>query len=521
LAKKKHLALISVSDKTDIDRLAKGLKTAGLDIVSTGGTAEFLKKKGIKVIGVEELTGFPKMLEGRVKSLHPAIFAGILADRSKASHRNDLKQFNLRPVDVVVCNLYPFESVVTRPKFTHEEAIENIDIGGPSMVRAAAKNHKDVAIIVDPADYDRILSELRKRKGKLSLKTKEELAAKAFAHTKRYDTLISLYMKSRVSKAEQLEFAKEIEMLYDKIQDLRYGENPHQKAAFYKEKGFKGIGVVTAKQLQGKELSYNNIIDLDAAWRVVNYFDEPTVAVIKHTNPCGVGTSTDIHTAFKKAYGCDPLSAFGGIIALNRELDKKTAEELEPVFIEAIIAPSFNKSALAVLAKKTNLRIMEMGKGAVGAKESGLDFRRVSGGMLLQELDVLKVKADDLKVVTKKEPSLLEIRDLLFAWGVVKHVKSNAIVVAKNGGTLGIGAGQMSRVNSTEIAIKKAGPKVRRSVLASDAFFPFRDSIDVASKAGISAIIQPGGSIRDEEVIQAANEKGIAMVFTGKRHFRH
>lgn len=521
MTKAKHLAFISVSDKNGADKLAKGLRAVGFDIVSTGGTAEFLRKRGVKVMGVEDLTGYPKMLDGRVKSLHPAIFSGILADRSKPSHRKDLRRFNIRPIDVVVCNLYPFEVVISKPKFSHEEAVENIDIGGPCMVRAAAKNHKDVAILVDPADYDRVLTELKKRKGKLSIRTKEELASKAFAHTKRYDTIISMYMKSRAPKQAPAGFAAEEEMHFDKIQDLRYGENPHQKAAFYREKGFKGIGIVTAKQLQGKELSYNNIIDLDAAWRMANYFTEPTVAVIKHNNPCGVGTATDVLTAFRKAYAGDPLSAYGGIVALNRELDKKTAEELEPIFLEAVIAPSYNAGALHVLAKKQNLRIMVMGKDSVGAAEAGVDFKRVSGGVLLQDLDGLRIKQSDIRVVTRKDPSLLQIRDLMFAWGVVKYVKSNAIVIAKNGGTLGIGAGQMSRVDSTEIAIKKSGQKVRGAVLASDAFFPFRDSIDHASKAGISAIIQPGGSIRDEEVILAANEKGIAMVFTGKRHFRH
>ncbi len=520
MKKAKPLALISVSDKTGVDRFAKGLKTLGFEIVSTGGTAEFLKKRGIKVIQVQDLTGYPKMLEGRVKSLHPTIFAGILADRSKSLHMKDLQKFGIRPIDVVACNLYPFEEVTSRPKFTHEEAIENIDIGGPSMVRAAAKNYKDVAVIVDPADYERVSAELRKQKGKLSLATKEELAAKAFAHTRRYDTLISLYMGSRLEEEAPVAFPREMDIFIEKIQDLRYGENPHQKAAFYSEKGNKVGGIVTAKQLHGKELSFNNIIDLDSAWKLVNYYADPTAAVIKHTNPCGVGTALDIYSAFKKAYSADPLSAFGGIIAVNREMDKKTAEELENIFIEAIIAPGYSKGALQTLKKKQNLRIMEMGRPSSPVAKQ-LDYKRVSGGLLVQEEDALKIVQSDLKVVTKKEPSLLEIRDLMFAWGIVKYVKSNAIVIAKNGKTLGIGAGQMSRVDSTDIAIRKAGGKAHGAILASDAFFPFRDSIDLAAKAGIRAIIQPGGSIRDEEVIQAANELGIAMVFTGKRHFRH
>jgi phosphoribosylaminoimidazolecarboxamide formyltransferase/IMP cyclohydrolase len=522
MSDKKRLALISVSDKTGIAEFASGLKRLGFEIVSTGGTAEALKKKKIKVIGVAELTGFPKMLEGRVKSLHPAIFSGILADRSKAAHMKDLKNFKLRAIDVVVCNLYPFEEVISRPKFTHEEAIENIDIGGPSMVRAAAKNYKDVAVIVDPADYNNVLAELRKKGGKLSIQTKETLAAKAFAHTRRYDTLISLYFKSRSKPEGETVFEKEIDLFLEKIQDLRYGENPHQKAAFYREKGSTVLGITSARQLFGKELSFNNIADLDAAWKVVTNFSDPAAAVIKHMNPCGVAVAPDINTAFKKAYGADPLSAFGGIVALNRELDKLTAEQMEPLFLEAVIAPSYSNSALQFLKKvKKNLRIMEMPLDQAQRKSTELEFKRASGGFLVQEEDILKTTSSDLKVVTKKQPSLLEIRDLLFAFGVVKNVKSNAIVIAKNGRTLGIGAGQMSRVDSTEIALKKSGLHAKGAVLASDAFFPFRDSIEHAAKAGISAIIQPGGSIRDEEVIQAANEHSMAMVFTGKRHFKH
>jgi phosphoribosylaminoimidazolecarboxamide formyltransferase/IMP cyclohydrolase len=521
VAKRKHLALVSVSDKTDVEKFAKGLKSLGFVIVSTGGTADYLKKRGVKTTGVEELTGYPKMLEGRVKSLHPVIHAGILADRSKKSHMKDLRKFNVSPIDIVVCNLYPFEQVISKPRFRHEEAVENIDIGGPTMVRAAAKNHKDVTIIVDPADYEIVLEELKKRRGKLSLKTKEELAYKAFSHTKKYDLLISHYFASRSPKKDCGELPREMDIFITKIQDLRYGENPHQKAAFYKEMGAKGKGIISAEQLHGKELSFNNIIDLDSAWKIVSYYSDPTVACIKHTNPCGVGTAQDIYSAFKKAYSGDPLSAFGGIVAANREVDYKMAEEIAPIFVEAIIAPSYSRAALKTLKKKKNLRIMEMGGNSNHKGIRCLDYKRVSGGLLVQEEDVAKLTQSDLKVVTKKEPSLLEMRDLTFAWGVVKSVKSNAIVIAKNGKTLGIGAGQMSRVDATHIAIRKSGSKVRRSVLASDAFFPFRDSIDLAAKSGIRAIIQPGGSIRDEEVIQAANEKGIAMVFTGKRHFRH
>lgn len=512
--------MISVSDKTNLLPFAKGLKRMKYDIVSTGGTAEFLRKGKVKVIEVPELTGYPKMLEGRVKSLHPAIFGGILADRSKKSHLKDLKDFKIRPIDIVVCNLYPFEQVVSRPKFSHEEAIENIDIGGPSMVRAAAKNYKDVAIIVDPADYDIILKELRKKGGKLSLQTKEMLAGKAFAHTKKYDSRISLYFKGRVGSAEEPGFPANIDLTLEKIQDLRYGENPHQKAAFYREAGMDG-DITQMKQLHGKELSFNNIYDINSAWAIIKYFAMPTVAIIKHTNPCGVGQAEKIAHAYKKAFASDPVSAYGSVIAANQTVDEEMALALGDLFVEAIAAPEFDKKALKILKKRQNIRLLEMGKNALTSKWKGFDYKRVHGGFLAQDADVLELSLSDIKVVSKKHPSVAELEDLFFAWGVVKFVKSNAIVVAKGKQTLGVGAGQMSRVDSVDIALKKAGTLAKNAVLASDAFFPFRDSIDIAAKAGISAVMETGGSIRDEEVIAAANEHNIALVFTGRRHFRH
>lgn len=528
MAKIKKLALISVSDKTDLAYFAKGVKSLGFDIVSTGGTAEFLKKNGVKVVEVQDLTGYPKMLDGRVKSLHPAVFAGILADRSKKTHLKDLKNFKIRPIEIVVCNLYPFEQVTSRPKFTHEEAVENIDIGGPSMVRAAAKNYKDVAIVVDPADYRNILTELKKKGGKLSIQTKEALASKAFSHTKRYDSLISLYFKGRSNlsagkaKGEVTPgLPGEIDLFLQKVQDLRYGENPHQKGAFYRELGFKGPAIANLKQLNGKELSYNNIYDIDAAWNIVNYFALPTVAIIKHTNPCGVGQADKIVHAYKKAFASDPVSAYGGVIAANRLVDEEMVRAIGDLFVEAIVAPEFDKKALKFLQQKKNLRVIEMGKDSVNREIKGYDFKRVRGGFLVQDPDNLELTVSDIKVVSKKQPSVAELEDMFFAWGVVKYVKSNGIVVAKGRQTLGVGAGQMSRVDSVDIAVKKAGTLGKGAVLASDAFFPFRDSVDIAAKAGISAVIETGGSIRDPEVIAAANEHNIALVFSGRRHFRH
>ncbi|MCX5751559.1 MAG: bifunctional phosphoribosylaminoimidazolecarboxamide formyltransferase/IMP cyclohydrolase [Candidatus Saganbacteria bacterium] len=510
---------MSVSDKSGLVKLAKSLKKLGMDIVSTGGTAEELKKGKINVIGVSSLTKYPQMLGGRVKSLHPIIHAGILADRDKEDHVADLNRFKVRPIDIVVCNLYPFEKVISKPEFTHEEAIEHIDVGGPTMLRAAAKNYKHVAIVVDPNDYDLIVDEL-KRQGTISLDTKLRLALKAFRHTKEYDALISRYLTSKVEVGEA--FPSEMDIAMRKVQSLRYGENPHQRAAFYKEKGVKGeIGITEAKQLHGKELSFNNIADLDAAWNIVNYFADPTVAIIKHMNPCGVGTAKNISEAYKKAYEGDPVSAYGGIIASNREVDAKMAGEISSLFVEAIIAPGFDAKALQILKKKQNLRLLEMPKEALRRPCKGFDIKRVGGGFLIQDPDIQQLGISDIKIVSNNQPTLGEMEDLFFAWGGVKHVKSNAIVVAKSGKLLGVGAGQMSRIDSTKIALEKAGKETKDAVLASDAFFPFRDVVDLAAKSGISAIIQPGGSIHDQESIDAANEHGIALLFTGRRHFKH
>ena len=518
--KKNKLALISVSDKTDLIPFAKGLKSLKYDIVSTGGTAEHLRQAKIKVIEVQDLTGYPKMLDGRVKSLHPAIFGGILANRSKKSHAKDLKAYNIRLIDIVVCNLYPFEQVISKPKFTHDEAIENIDIGGPSMVRAAAKNYKDVAIIVDPADYQPVLKELKKKGGKLSIQTKELLAGKAFSHTKRYDSRISLYFAGRQRKEDSPCMTNDKDIFLEKIQDLRYGENPHQKAAFYRELGTPG-DTTKMKQLHGKELSFNNIYDIDSAWAIVKYFALPTVAIIKHTNPCGVGQADKISHAFRKAFTADTVSAYGSVIAANRTVDEEMVKAMGGLFVEALVAPDFDKAALRLLKKRENIRLIEMGRDALTSKWRGCDYKRVRGGFLIQEPDMLELALPDIKVVSKKQPTVAELEDMFFAWGVVKFVKSNAIVVAKAKQTLGVGAGQMSRVDSVNIAIEKAGVLSKNAVLASDAFFPFRESIDLAAKAGITAVMETGGSIRDPEVIAEANEHNIALVFTGRRHIKH
>ena len=513
-------ALLSVADKIGIVSFAKGLSRLGFKILASGGTGKVLKAARVKIIDTASITGFTEILGGRVKTIHPAIYAGILARREINEDMETLKAQKISPIDMVVCNLYPFEEVISRPKFTHAEAVENIDIGGPTMVRAAAKNYKDVAIIVDPKDYKPILKELKKNKGELGFKTKERLSLKAFRHTERYDAIIVSYFKKIVGEEK---FPKVMDLILEKIQELRYGENPHQQAAFYKIRNSEfGIRNLTeAKQLHGKELSFNNILDLDAAWTLVNYFADPVAAIIKHTNPCGAGKARAIFEAYKKAYDSDPTSAFGGIVGSNRVIDEKTAKEIAKTFIECVIAPGYDKKALKILKQKKNLRVIELSVSGLRSLVSGLDYKKVSGGFLVQDLDTAELSIADIKVVTKKEPTLGETEDMFFAWGVMKHVKSNAIVVVKSGRTLGIGAGQMSRIESAEIALKKAGKEAKGAVLASDGFFPFRDTVDLAAKAGISVIIQPGGSVRDEEVIKAANEHKVAMVFTGRRHFKH
>lgn len=514
----KPLALLSVWDKKGLAVFAKGLLKNGYDLVSSGGTAKFLKKSGIKALEVQQLTKYPHMLGGRVKTLHPLIHGGILANRGLPDHQADMKKFGIRLIDFVVCNLYPFEATIAKEGCTLEDAVENIDIGGPCMVRAAAKNFKDVTVVVDPSDYKPILKALKTGKGKMSYEARQKLALKAFMHTRVYDTAISRYLGTQFNEIQG--FPPTYEIALEKIQELRYGENPHQKAAFYKEpsSNFKGA-IVNAKQLHGKELSFNNIVDVDSAWTLANYFADTTVVIVKHNNPCGAAKGKTLADAFKRAYACDTVSAFGGIIACNREVDVATVNAIGKLFVEAIIAPGYEPDALAILREKKNLRIMEC--PLMAAHYGSLDYKKVSGGMLIQDMDLAQLGINEIKTATKKEPTIGQMEDLFFAWGVAKHVKSNTIVFVKDGATVGIGAGQMSRIDSTEIAHKKAGTKAKGAVMASDAFFPFRDNVDLAAKIGISAIIQPGGSLRDQDSIDAANENGIAMVFTGRRHFKH
>ena len=506
-------ALISVSDQTGVVEFARELTMLDYEIVSTGGTAKALKEAGVAVTGISDVTHFPEILEGRVKTLHPAVHGGILA-KGTAEHMAVLAEHNITPIDLVVVNLYPFQATVAKPGVTLEDAIENIDIGGPTMVRSAAKNHDRVGIVVNPARYDSVIAEL-KETGALSLATKRSLALEAFQHTAQYDAAISHYLSDAFGADP---FSGEIAFGGQKIQELRYGENPHQKAAFYRS-GIPASGTVAnAKQLHGKELSYNNIVDVDAAWQLVNEFVQPAAVIIKHTNPCGTAIGETLAEAYHRAYEADSVSAFGGIIAVNRPMDKATAEQIVTTFMEAVIAPSFDEESLDILRTKKNLRLLEIGEKV---PNNDMWIEKVSGGFLVQELDNHVLKAEDVKVVTEKAPTAEQMKELIFAWNIVKHVKSNAIVVTKDGQSLGVGAGQMNRVGSANIAFEQAGEKCKGAVLASDAFFPFRDTIDAAAAAGITAVIQPGGSVRDQESIDACNEHGIAMVFTGVRHFKH
>jgi len=513
-------ALISVSDKTGVLEFCRSLHSLGIELLSTGGTAKLLADNDVPVTEVSDYTGFPEMMDGRVKTLHPKVHGGILGRRGiddAVMAENDIK-----PIDMVVVNLYPFEQTVAKPDCDLETAIENIDIGGPSMIRGAAKNHNDVAIVVDPADYEQILAELKANTGFLSHATRFKLALKSFEHTARYDTMIAAYLGKVVDAGH---FPETLNLQFHRLQSMRYGENPHQNAAFYGEKNPPVGSIASAKQLQGKELSYNNIADADAALECVKSFDEqPACVIVKHANPCGVAVAETIFEAYNLAYATDPTSAFGGIIAFNRELDEKTAAEIAGrQFVEVVIAPKVSASAKAAFAKKQNVRILETGFWSNG-DVAALDFKRVGGGLLVQDKDTGSITAADLKVVSKRAPTEQELADLLFVWKVAKFVKSNAIVYGKNGQTIGIGAGQMSRVYSAKIAGIKAadeGLVVPGSVMASDAFFPFRDGIDAAAAAGITAVIHPGGSMRDQEVIDAADEHNIAMVLTGMRHFRH
>ena len=517
-------ALISVSDKTGIVEFARGLRELGIEILSTGGTAGTLGDAGVPVVEVSSYTGFPEMMGGRVKTLHPRIHGGLLARRDADADAEAMREHGIAGIDLLAVNLYPFERTVAQPDCDLATAIENIDIGGPAMLRAAAKNHAWVAVVVDARDYGAVLEELRES-GTVAPATRFRLAAKAFEHTARYDGAIASYLGARDgTDSPAAAFPRTLNLQYAKSQEMRYGENPHQRAAFYVEREAAGASVATARQLQGKALSFNNVADTDAALECVKSFDEPACVIVKHANPCGVAVGERIRDAYDRAFRTDPTSAFGGIIAFNRPLDVETAAAIvERQFVEVIVAPRVEATALAPLASKENVRVLECGESPTSPR-STFDLKRVTGGLLVQDHDTGAVTANDLEVVTRRAPTECETRDLLFAWKVVKFVKSNAIVYCRDGMTIGIGAGQMSRVYSAKIAGIKAldeGLEVRGSVLASDAFFPFRDGIDAAAEAGVTAVIEPGGSMRDDEVIAAADEHGMAMVFTRMRHFRH
>ena len=511
-------AILSVTDKTGLVDFARRLAALGVELVSTGGTARLLRDSGIAVNDISELTGFPEMLDGRVKTLHPKVHGGILHRRDDGNHVAAVKEHGIQPIDMVVVNLYAFEKTAAKPEVTFSELIENIDIGGPSMIRSAAKNFQDVAIVTSPKDYDAIAAELEREKGQLCKETKWRLAQKAFATTAAYDSAIASTLErispDQVDLQQESGFPNTLRFSLHKILDLRYGENPHQKAAMYSDGS--GAGVANARQLQGKELSYNNIVDLQAAWDLAQEFDEPVVAIIKHTNPSGTATGKTLAEAYKKALEGDPVSAFGGVIGVNRRIDAEAAEEMHKLFLEVIAAPEFDEAAKAKFASKKNLRLVE-----VKPANQKWILKNVSGGMLVQDADLRPLEDADLRVVTKRAPTAEEIRALLFAWKVCKHVKSNAIVYAREGQTVGVGAGQMSRVDSAKIGAMKAQLPLKGTVVASDAYFPFPDGVEEIAKAGATAVIQPGGSQRDPEVIEAADRLGLAMMFTGVRHFRH
>jgi phosphoribosylaminoimidazolecarboxamide formyltransferase / IMP cyclohydrolase len=514
-------ALLSVTDKTGLVDFARQLAETGVELVSTGGTAKLLRESGIPVKDISDLTGFPEMLDGRVKTLHPKVHGGILHVRDNPEHRAAVAEHGIQPIDMVVVNLYAFEKTASKPGVEFRDIIENIDIGGPSMVRSAAKNFQDVAIVTSPSDYEAIAKELQASGGSLSQKTKWHLAQKAFATTAAYDSAIASALE-RIAAPETAvfdlsageDFPATLRLSFNKAFDLRYGENPHQKAALYSDGS--GKGVANGKQLQGKELSYNNIVDLQAAWDLAQEFEDPVVAIIKHTNPCGTAVAPSLSEAYKRALECDPVSAFGGVIGVNRPIDAETATEMAKLFLEVIAAPRFDAAARDIFAAKKNLRLVE-----VVPMEQKWVLKNVSGGVLLQDNDVRPLTDADLKVVSERKPTEQEMRDLLFAWKVCKHVKSNAILYARNGQGTGVGAGQMSRVDSARIGAMKSVLGIKGSVAASDAFFPFPDGVEVIAEAGATAIIQPGGSVRDQEVIDTANKLGLAMVFTGVRHFRH
>lgn len=506
-------ALISVSDKTGVCEFAAALANNGYEIISTGGTAKILKEHGLKVLNVSDITGFPECLDGRVKTLHPKIHAGILAMRNNASHMQKLEELGIQTIDIIAINLYPFKETILKQNTSFEEAIENIDIGGPTMLRAAAKNHEDVAVVVDPLDYDKIIEGLRDG---ISLETKRELALKVFEHTAAYDALISDYLRKKLNKSP---FPEKLTLTYEKAQELRYGENPHQKAAFYKEIGNLEGSLPSAQQLHGKELSFCNINDANGALDLLKEFDSPAVVAVKHANPCGVACGENIYEAYVKAYNADPVSIFGGIIAANGEIDENTASEINKIFIEIVIAPSFSDKALEILKKKPNIRLLLLPLAGKKNSADSFDIKKVAGGLLIQALDTSLI--DNIKCVTQRQPDDAELKALDFAWKVVKHTKSNGIALVKGEASVGIGPGQTNRITALELAVKYAGDNSKGSVLASDAFFPFDDCVEAAHKAGITAIIQPGGSIRDEDSIKKCNEYGIAMLFTGQRHFKH
>ena len=513
-------AILSVTDKSGLVEFAHRLASQGVELISTGGTARLLRDSGVKVKDISELTGFPEMLDGRVKTLHPKVHGGILHMRAKPEHQAAVAEHGIPPIDMVVVNLYAFEKTAAKPGVPFEELIENIDIGGPSMIRSAAKNFHDVAVVTSPADYAAVAEEMSRSGGELSLETRWRLAQKAFATTAAYDSAIASTLE-RVSlngrfslAAETGSFPQTLRLSFRKVMDLRYGENPHQKAAMYTDGS--GTGVANGRQLQGKELSYNNIVDLQAAWELAKDFGETVCAIIKHTNPCGTATGATLAEAYKRALEADPVSAFGGVIGVNRPVDGQTATEMAKLFVEAIAAPSFEPAALEKFAAKKNLRLVE-----IRHEPQKWVLKNVSGGILLQDNDIRPLTEADLKVVTTRQPTAEEKRALLFAWKVCKHMKSNAILYARDGQTVGVGAGQMSRVDSCKIGAMKAVLPLKGTVAASDAFFPFPDGVEEIAKAGATAIIQPGGSVRDQEVIDTANRLGLAMIFTGVRHFRH
>jgi phosphoribosylaminoimidazolecarboxamide formyltransferase/IMP cyclohydrolase len=518
--KKISQALLSVSDKTGIAEFAAGLAGLGVRILSTGGTAKLLREKGLAVRDVADLTGFPEMLDGRVKTLHPRVHGGILAVRSDREHQKQIEAHQIEYIDLVAVNLYPFEKTAAKPGIRFEDLIENIDIGGPSMIRSAAKNHEDVTVIVDAADYAVVLAEAQGNGGAVSDQTRARLSRKAFAVTAAYDGAISATLQKWEDGQGTL--PENLHLNFRKLMDLRYGENPHQKAALYADLATPGHGLAAAKQLQGKELSYNNLLDLEAAWRLAEEFREPTTAIIKHTNPCGIATAPTLVESYRRALEADPVSAFGSVIAFNRELDAETAEAMAKLFVEAVVAPAYDPEALKRLAIKKNLRLMELPASA--NDEQGLQLKRIGGGLLVQTPDTVAEAPENWTCVTTRQPTEEEKQALVFAWRVVKHVKSNAIIYARDGAVVAVGAGQMSRVDSVKFAAVKAHElkhSLAGTVLASDAFFPFPDGVEEAAKAGATAVVQPGGSVRDEEVIAAANRLELAMLFTGVRHFRH